>query len=167
MPSLQAEPVRPQTRPCPILVLGLGNILLRDEGVGVHVVRALAEAELPPGVEVLDGATAGFGLVDLMAGRAKVIVVDALAGDRPPGTVLRLSPDDLLSSADRALSLHEFGLLEALAAARQLGLAPPEVVILGIQPADLRCGLELSAELAALVPQVVALILAELKGPCV
>ena len=84
-----------QTRPCPTLVLGLGNVLLRDEGVGVRVVQALERVILPPDVEVFDGATAGVDLLDVLADRRKVVVINAIAGDSPPGTVLRLTPADL------------------------------------------------------------------------
>jgi hydrogenase maturation protease len=147
--------------PAPVLVLGLGNLLLRDEGVGIHVIRALAHESLPAGVELCDGATAGMALVDLLAGRDRVIVVDAMSAGEPPGTVRRLQAEDLFP-ARPGCSVHELGLGEALAAARLLGVAPRAVVIFGVQPAELTCGLELSATLAPLVPQLVALVHAEL-----
>ena len=144
-------------------MLGLGNILLRDEGIGVLVVQALAGVPLPPDVEVVDGATAGFGLLDLLANRRKVIVIDALMADEEPGTVLRLSAEELLPPPGQCVSLHDIGLLEALAAARQLGESPQEVVVFGIQPQVVECGLELSPALARLVPRIIELVLAELK----
>ncbi len=150
-------------RPCPTLVLGLGNLLLRDEGVGVRVVQALERTRLPPGVEVVDGATAGLTLVDTLVGRRKVIVIDAFAGHHPPGTVSRLLPADLAPCPARGVSLHEVGFLEALAATRHLGAAPEEVVIFGVQPQNVACGLELSAEVAQCVPEVVELVLAEVR----
>lgn len=146
----------------PILVLGLGNILLRDEGVGVRVIEALASHPLPADVELCDGATAGLGLLDVLADRRKVIVVDALAGDRPPGTVLRLTRDDLAEPA-AVLSVHEFGLLETLAAARLLGLEPDDVVVFGVRPEAVEYGLELSPTIARLVPELVARVLTELE----
>jgi len=150
----------------PILVLGLGNILLRDEGIGVRVVQALERLKLPPDVEVVDGATAGFALIDVLAHRRKVIVVDALAADPgapgQPGTVLRLNGDDLAPAGRTPLSLHEIGFVEALAAARQMGLAPAEVVVIGVRPQVVDWGLELSPALAAGLPRVVAAVLAEL-----
>jgi hydrogenase maturation protease len=147
---------------CPTLVLGLGNILLQDEGVGVRVVEALQGLPLPPGVEVVDGATAGMALLDILADRRRVIVIDAVDGDWEPGTVVRLGPDDLLPQQSQAVSLHELGLLEALIAARRLGVAPQEMVILGVRPYEVACGLSLSREMAALLPRVVKLVLAEL-----
>ena len=152
-----------QTRPCPTLVLGLGNVLLRDEGVGVRVVQALERVILPPDVEVFDGATAGVDLLDVLADRRKVVVIDAIAGDSPPGTVLRLTPADLAPRHEPGVSLHDFGLLETLALAEQLNAAPKEVVIIGVKPHSVACGLELSPELARTVPQIVELVLAELE----
>ena len=157
------QPGDSPARRYPTLVLGLGNILLRDEGIGVRVVQALESVPLPPDVEVVDGATAGFGLLDLLANRRKVIVIDAIMADEPSGTVLRLAEMDLQPQPGHSLSLHEVGLLEALAAARQLGESPQEVVVFAVQPEVVECGLELSATLARLVPRIIELVLAELK----
>ena len=149
-------------RPCPTLVLGLGNVLLRDEGVGVRVVEAMGQVELPSDVELFDGATAGFDLIEVLADRQRVIVVDAVDGPGEPGTVLRLGPEDLVPRDGRGLSLHEVGLLEALALVEQLSTAPREVVIYGVQPEQVTWGLSLSPRIARLVPKVVELVLAEL-----
>jgi hydrogenase maturation protease len=151
------------TRRCPTLVLGLGNILLRDEGVGVRVVQALEQAPLPPGVELLDGGTAGIDLLDALADRRKLVVIDALDGDLAPGTVLRLAPDELAPREAPGVSLHDLGLLETLVLARHLNAAPREVVIIGVKPGSVECGLELSAEIRRLVPRIVELVMAELR----
>ena len=162
MPTQSPLRHRTPTRPCPILVLGVGNILLRDEGVGVRVVEAMEQLALPPGVELLDGATAGLDLLDALADRGKVIVIDAVEGDSKPGTVLRLTPEDLVPRDAQSISLHEIGVLETLSAAKQLGIAPQEVIIFGVKPHEVGCGLDLSPEMARLVPEIVALVLAEL-----
>lgn len=154
---------RTQTGQCPTLVLGLGNILLRDEGVGVRVVEAMQALELAPDVELFDGATAGLDLLDVLADRRKVIVIDAIEGDSAPGTVVRLRPEDLVPRSAQSVSLHEVGLLETLAVAGQLGIAPEEVIVIGIKPKDVSCGLTLSQEIARLVPRVVEVVLAELE----
>ena len=156
----------------PTLVLGIGNILLKDEGVGVHAVRDLtARAErgrpaLPDGVELYDGGTFGIDLLDTIANRRKVIVIDAVQADAAPGTVLRFTAADLVRPGRPDLSLHQVGLCETLAMARQLGCAPEEVVIFGIVPMTLEPGLDLSPEVAAVVPKVVELVLTELLHPC-
>jgi hydrogenase maturation protease len=154
----------------PILVLGIGNILLKDEGAGVHVVRELtarAERGGPPrrdDVELYDGGTFGIDLLDTIANRRTVIVIDAVQADAAPGTVFRFTAADLARREGADLSLHQVGLCETLAMARQLGCAPEEVVIFGIVPATLESGLELSPQVAAVMPKVVELVLAELDN---
>jgi hydrogenase maturation protease len=159
----------PMDRPLlPTLVLGIGNILLRDEGVGVRVVEALRLMSVPAGVELVDGGTGGADLVEVLADRRHVIVVDAMAADDPPGTIRRMTPDDLLPQQDVPLSLHQLGLLESLAIARRLGCAPGEVIVFGIQPAEIAPGLDLTPTVAAVVPKVAALVLQECSQhtPC-
>jgi len=178
----QRKPTPKLPKPC--LILGVGNILLGDEGVGVHVVRAIearveaGDLALPEGVEVSDGGTMGLDLMDLLEGRRKVVVIDALdpSGGAAPGAVLRFTAEDLArlrqgeaplrrGEARRQaanLSLHQVGLFEAIEMARILGRAPQKVVIFGIVPKDMSPGLELSAEVAAVVPEVIRRVMAEI-----
>ncbi|MBN2446322.1 MAG: HyaD/HybD family hydrogenase maturation endopeptidase [Phycisphaerae bacterium] len=146
----------------PTLVLGLGNILMRDEGIGVRVIEALQGRQLPPGVELFDGATAGPDLLDVLAGRRQVIVIDALDGDYEPGTVLLLNASDLAAQPRQCVSLHEIGLFETLAMTRMLGESPRGVVIIGVKPFDVSCGLALSPGLTHLLPRIIDVVLAEL-----
>ena len=145
----------------PILILGIGNILLQDEGVGVRAVERLRQRQLPPDVEIVDGGTGGADLVDVIADRRKVIVIDAMEAAAAPGTVSRFSGDELLPDPDAAISLHQLGLVESLVMARQLGCPPREVIVFGIQPARIRPGLELSPPVAAAVAEVIDAVLAE------
>ena len=115
-------------------------------------------------VELLDGGTSGVDLVDEVADRTKVIVIDAAKTDGKPGTVFRFGTADLIRDTERALSLHEFGLLDTLMTAEHLGCAPKEVVIFGIQPKEVSVGLELSAEVAEALPKVIELVLAETEA---
>jgi hydrogenase maturation protease len=149
---------------CPTLVLGIGNILLRDEGVGVRVVEAVQRINAPSNVELVDGGTAGLDLLDVVADRRKVIVIDAVQADKEPGTVFRFGADDFAPQGVVTISLHQVGLLETLMAAKHLGCAPRQVVIFGIEPKEMGYGLELSAEVAAVVPKVVELVFAELQA---
>ncbi|MHC4637245.1 MAG: hydrogenase maturation protease [Planctomycetota bacterium] len=147
---------------CPILVLGIGNILLRDEGVGVRVIEQMQKMHLPDDVELVDGGTAGADLLDVLAERQKVIVIDAVQADCEPGTVLRFTVDELVQPDGVGMSLHELGLGEALTMTRQLGCAPKDVVVFGIKPKDTGAGLELSEEVATSMPKVIELILSEI-----
>jgi hydrogenase maturation protease len=147
----------------PVLVVGIGNILLRDEGVGVYVVQEMAKRELPENIELLDGGTSGVDLIEHLAHRPKVIVVDSVKmEDIAPGTVYRFSMDELVRQRTDSLSLHELGILESLHMAYQLGCGPGEVVLFGIVPKTLRPpAMELSPELVAIVPKVIDLVLEE------
>jgi len=154
----------------PILVLGIGNILLKDEGVGVHVVQAMeakaavGEIHVPDDVEFFDGGTFGIDLVDTLVNRRKVIVVDAAQANAPPATVLRVRREDLAARSSADLSLHQVGLLETLTMARHLGGEPAEVVVIGIVPKDMSPGLELSPEVSLVVPHVIEMVLREIPG---
>ena len=149
----------------PILVLGIGNILLRDEGVGVRVIEQMQKMRLPDNVELIDGGTGGADLLDVLAERQKVIVIDAVQSDCDPGVVLRFTAEDLVQPDHTSMSLHELGLAESLIMTRQLNCAPEEVVIFGIKPKSIECGLELSKEVTASVPKVIELILSEISKP--
>ena len=147
-------------------LIGLGNAILRDDAVGLHVVREAAR-RLPPDadVEVLELEVGGFALMEAMTGCHAVVLVDAteLPGV-PPGTVQRIGLDELGLSL-RLASPHEVDLAGALAVGRELGYAMPEqVVIIGVQGEELRTfGEELSAVVAAAVPAAVARVLEELE----
>jgi hydrogenase maturation protease len=121
----------------PVLVLGIGNILMKDDGVGVHIAARMMEMgdDIPANVEVMDGGTAGFDLIPLMRDREKIIIVDALSMDDAPGSVYRFRPDDAVSSR-RGYSLHEVGILEVIRTLRMLG-DNPEIEIIGIVPEDI------------------------------
>ncbi len=146
-----------------ILILGLGNLLLGDEGVGVHVVRRLQRMPLPPEVEVIDGGTGGFELLALCRGRKKIIIVDAMQIDAEPGAVFRFAPEELAKASRPVFSAHEGGVYELLHSMQMLA-PPPEVIIYGIAPAETqRMSMALSATLARELDEIVALIVAEVE----
>ena len=138
----------------PILILGIGNILLRDEGVGVRVIEALQKQKFPDTIDLVDGGTSGADLIDILADRRKVIIVDAVDAGKAPGTVIRFEEDDLENIPNSALSLHELGIAETLKMTSKLNCKPKEVVFFGIQPKDISPGLELSDEMGEIVPIV-------------
>jgi hydrogenase maturation protease len=145
-------------------VIGVGNILLCDEGIGVHVVRELSRRGVPPGVEYLDGGVAGAALLNLIEGEDRVILVDAVAAPFPPGTVLRLTPDELAGPRAPSWSLHDFNLADTLAVMR-LRETLPRMLILGVVPADIGTyRLELSDDLSALFAGIVEKVLGEVAA---
>lgn len=160
------ESLGPFQRP-PILVLGVGNILLQDEGLGVRAVEALAERrdELPEGVELFDGATAGADLIDVISDRRRVIVVDSVQADVAPGTVMRFTADDFARKSVTTMSLHQVGIVDALTMTRHLGCAPAELIVIGVRPRTVAYGLDLTEEIRAVLPKVVELVFAEMRRP--
>ncbi len=146
-----------------ILVLGVGNILLRDEGVGVRVVEKLgADYSFSPNVELMDGGTLGLRLLDPIAQADYVIVVDAVQNGAPPGTIHILSVDVLEKKVTFKNSLHQLDLVETLAFAEMLGNRPGAVIV-GVEPADISpWGLELTETVAASFPEVCARVLEEI-----
>ena len=145
------------------MVLGVGNLLLSDEGVGVHVVRKLMEMALPPRVEVVDGGVRGLGLMGTVAGADCLIVIDAVRGGGPPGSIYRFDVEDLTKSPQMyKMSVHEVGILDVLHVSRLVGQTP-NTTIIGIEPKSLEMGMDLSPEIQAKVPRVIELILDELK----
>jgi hydrogenase maturation protease len=129
-----------------VLILGLGNLLLSDEGVGVHAVNALGRRfQMPEGVESLDGGTSGMDLLDAIAGRDHLIVCDAIRSDERPGSVQRIDGDSIPAFFATRISPHQLGLSEVLANLELLGERPGHVTIIGVVPADLSLGIELSA----------------------
>ncbi|NIO71612.1 MAG: hydrogenase maturation protease, partial [Anaerolineae bacterium] len=146
-----------------VLIMGLGNPLLGDEGIGVRVVEELKGLELPDGVVVVEGGTTGLGLIGLMEGYQRVIIVDAADMGHPPGRVVRFTPLEVqLKTAEAPLSLHQIGLEEVLALAEALEVAPAELVIIGIQPSQVEVGAGLSPEVEKAIPQIIRIILDEL-----
>ncbi len=146
----------------PVLVLGIGNILLHDEGIGVYVIEQMQKEKLPSCVELLDGGTAGADLLDYICDRQKVIVIDAIDGDYIPGTIIKFTPDEMVSNASQNISMHEIGFMDTLLMSRQLNCEPKEVVIIGIKPENLSCGLGLSDKIATLLPVITKYLLAEI-----
>jgi hydrogenase maturation protease len=147
-----------------ILVAGVGNLLFSDEGLGVHVIRELSRKSLPEEVELADVGTATFELTRLMDGKDKVVIVDAILTDDAPGTIYRLTPDDIKSRRKKfAASLHQFGVLEALQC-HAADATRPEVVIVAVVPKDYRTlSTDLTPELESRVESIVSAVLEEVN----
>jgi hydrogenase maturation protease len=148
-----------------VLVLGVGNLLMGDEGVGVHAVRALMERPLPPHVDVVDGGTAGPELLHFVEGSDRVLIIDAVEAGEEPGAILRFTPQDVTAQAgDLAISLHQTKVLEVLALAAYLGRDLPPIVIYGVQPEAMAWSTELSPTVQKRLDALLDAVQEELLG---
>jgi len=146
----------------PILVMGVGNILLGDEGVGVRAIEAMRDMKLPNNVELLDVGTGALDIIDIITNREKVIIIDAVRGGGEPGEVYRFTPNDIVIQNQTPISVHQFDIPGTLIMAELVGCMPQQVVIFGIEPKRVEWSLELSPEVAAVIPMVTELITSEL-----
>jgi hydrogenase maturation protease len=152
------------TKKAPILVLGIGNILLSDEGAGVKVVYEMQKKQLPPNVELYDGGTAGADLLDVIANREKVIVIDAIEGDYSPGTIVRFALDDLEQAKITWLgSLHDVNIKDTFEMTKLLGCRPKEITCIGVKPASIECGTELTPTIKKAIPDMINCIFKEIE----
>ncbi len=133
------------------LVLGIGNLLLADEGVGVHAARVMMQGDTKEGVEVLEVGTDILAALPELERAHRVIVVDAVKGGGRPGSVYRI-PFHECARPTRIASMHGFDLSRVLALARREDR--PEVVVIGVEPARIDWSLELSAEVERALPAV-------------
>ena len=146
-----------------ILVLGLGNILLSDEGVGVHLVRELEKENLPDNVVLMDGGTTGFELIRLFEGMSKVIIIDAMKADLEVGTVVRLSPADIESYQELPFSVHQTGISTILKQGK-INYPETELVILGVAVNSYDTFvMELSEAIQQKLPTILRAVLDEIK----
>ena len=146
----------------PVLILGVGNSIQKDDGIGVHVLEELEKLSLPETIELFDGGTAGFDLINIVANRDKVVVIDAVNGGETPGTIYKFTPEDIKSRSIMYDSLHQLGIIESLQMAKLLDKYPKECVIFGVEPKEIDWGLELTELLKLKVPKVIDLVLKEL-----
>ena len=147
-----------------VLILGIGNVLMGDEGIGVRVVNALEEAALPQGVECLDGGTGSFLLLEPMQNAEKDILIDATIDGKPAGTIRRLRPK---YSADYppTLTAHDIGLKDLLDAYYLMGQDAPEVSLYAISIPPLRdMTMDMSPELEEIIPLATELVSAEARA---
>ena len=146
----------------PILILGLGNPLQGDDGIGCRVAQELESRTLPDDVEVMDGGTPGIGLLNLFEGRQQVIIIDAAEMGRAPGEIVRFRPEDvILTGSTERFSLHRSGVADALALARELHLALPEIIVFGVQPVQAGWSDQLSPPVQLAVEKVIDAIVGQ------
>ena len=150
-PGDQAAPAAPA--PAEVLVLCVGNLLVGDEGVGVHAFRVLEREPWPPHVRLVDGGTGGFHLLGLLRSHARIILIDATRDGAPPGTVAQFRAR-VAADFPPALGAHDIGLRDLITAATLLGPLP-EIDVITVSIAELKpMTLELSPAVAAALPEV-------------
>ena len=144
------------------LVLGVGNLLMGDDGIGVHVAQALERTELPPGVKVVDAGAGGVTLIGLLEEADNVILIDAANMGKPAGTCVVFSPEEVRGlKRDSRLSLHHTDLLGLLDLMRALSMHVPKVRVVGVQPESVEWRDRLSRTVLDKLPEVMALVMAE------
>lgn len=138
------------------VILGIGNTILSDEGVGVHAAEALRAAyHIPDDVEVIDGGTAGMELLGPLTGVDLLVVLDAVTGGHAPGTLVTLTGDEVPVFFRSKLSPHQISICDVLAGLEFSGEAPKDLVLIGVEPESLELGLEMTPAVAAKVPEMV------------
>jgi len=145
----------------PILILGVGNIIQRDDGIGVHVIKEMKKNPLPTNVELFDGGTLGYDLLGIIEERKKVIVIDAVKGQKPPGTLYKFLPSDV-PVGNNYDSLHQLGIIEAIRLAELQNKVPNQIVIIGVEPETIDWGLSLTGTIKEKIPKIISLVMDEI-----
>lgn len=146
----------------PLLILGLGNVLLEDDGVGSAAVRALLDRYVPPQeVKVFDGGTLGLSLLPYVDAADAVILVDAVKADAPPGTCVRIDGEDVVPAVATRLSPHQIGVADLLDGARWLDRSPKTLILLGLVPQSMELAVGLTPRVHAALPDLVERVVGE------
>lgn len=147
-----------------VLVLGIGNVLMTDDSVGIRVINELERRfRFPENVELLDGGTSGIELLSYIVNRDYLIIVDAIKSDLPPGTVVKVEGEDVPAKFMTRISPHQLGLSDLLAAATLTGELPKQMVLFGIEPKRVALGLEMTDEVAGSFEKLLGVVVDELK----
>ncbi len=148
-----------------IAVVGIGNVLLSDDGVGVFVLNELkSRKEIPGNVELIDGGTMGLDLLPFIEEKKRVIFIDAVDFKAEPGTIGELNNSEIPHYFSSKLSVHQIALPDMIAAGQLLGTMPEEMCLIGIQPRTIETGYGLSPEIQGRVDRLIAKVLDKLSG---
>jgi hydrogenase maturation protease len=152
----------------PILILGIGNLLFKDDGIGIHVVEKLKTMEMPPDVELIEGGIAAFDIVYMIENRKKVIVIDSMKADCPPGTIYRFVNDEIVHKRKNALkTAAEAEFVEYYGNTLLLGTTPRELIFIGVEPEDTgdkdgKLKIALSEKLSNTIPEIIEMVMKEI-----
>lgn len=145
-----------------IVIIGIGNILLQDDGFGVHVIKQLENEMLPSTIELVDGGTSTLDMLGFFLDYKKVIVVDCLRAGLKPGTIYKIKPEDIKNYEKENLSIHDVQILDVVNMAKMMDKTP-EVIIFGIEPEKISLELEMTETMISKIPEIIAHIKKELK----
>ena len=146
-----------------IVILGIGNLLLGDEGMGIHFVRMLNEDDLDyANLEIIEGGICPE-FASFVEDAHKLIIVDAIKGGKVPGTLYRFNIDDVLIDLPMKLSLHQMSVIDSLKILRLVGKEPKDTIVIGIEPKNIACGLELSPEVKKGLAELRKIMMEEIK----
>ena len=139
------------------LILGVGNLLLKDEGVGIHVIHALEKENLPPGISLMDGGTGGLHLLGWLQGYDRIIMIDATLDENPPGTVRLINPR-YASDFPPLMSAHEIGLRDMIGAMYLVNNLP-EILLIVVSVTNIKeIGTDISPEIQAIFPKIIQIV---------
>ena len=148
-----------------ILVLGLGNILFQDEGLGVHAAKLLrTNHKLPLHTEIIDGGTLGLDLLTYFQPQCSILILDAIRAGKTPGELIRLAGKAIPATLAQKMSMHQLGLQDLLATCHLRDSMPQRVVLWGIEPAAIDWGLDCSPAVAQALPTLVACAAQEVQS---
>jgi len=148
------------------LIMGLGNRIMSDDGIGPKVISLLQrDGGLPEDVRLLDGGTLGLDLLPHLEGIDRLIIVDAVETGKTAGTLVRLTGEDVSLTIETKLSPHQMGLKDLLAVARLMDCLPQEIVLIGMQPYCLEMDTELTPVVAKRLPKLLEMVRGELTNP--
>ncbi|MCD6490287.1 MAG: HyaD/HybD family hydrogenase maturation endopeptidase [Thermodesulfobacterium sp.] len=148
-----------------IIILGIGNLLLSDEGIGVKIVQDLeARYNFPENVELVDGGVGSFSLLPYIESAKKLLVIDAISGGKPSGTIYKFKDEEIPPQVIEKLSIHELSFSEILSLAKLRGKYPEEIVIIGIEPQSLEFKIGLTEIVEKNYNKLLNEVLAQLKN---
>jgi len=146
------------------MVVGIGNYILQDEGVGVHAINRLMEMDLPDGVELVDGGTHSYDLVDFFCQAENLIIIDAMQAGGEPGTMYRAPLEELgLRPQENCTSLNEMHFIEAVKMVNMMGHYP-KIIVYGIEPEVIDWGMELTPRIEEKLPRLTELVAEEIRA---
>jgi len=147
-----------------VVILGLGNLLMQDEGVGIHALRVLQETyKFEPEIDIIDGGTSGLDLLPFFRPESQMIMIDAMVFDEPPGSIGRVEDEDILARLNTKTSVHHLGLSDLLAMARLTEMVPKKIVLFGVKPESMELEVGLTDTVNESIPRLITHVIEQVE----